>query len=935
MRDIGMNETGLSWADLKALRERPDLWAKNLTHGMNNDVYLLKDGLHVVRLAKDRREDNPFHARPLEVGTAMQRLRGQPTIEQIVYACEDEQDGEAVIISLYRDRLTQLSKLPTDQQRSALNDRGLTALIDTCAFLDEQGVQHKDLCDWNVQFDTETLEPFFLDFDSMRVIDWTQGNLPLEPIALGFERDSSTLRTEVLNIDDLQENFLFEAFFFTYHDEEAFAVPIFRRFLELQHDLYCPRLINYFQSIKQPDFADMIALRAKKIGEWLASPVKLYKLYLRKRMHFLMRGYNWATEVSESGEYDVKWFMTQVQNDLMLEVQRRERLENNPNALLYIDPDLTLTPTTLRVAPSPHAERGEGQDTSMRSSPLSVDGEGKASQSDGGGEGKMPTITITLHQFPRITVDLSAPNTFSPDIPKPANAIRIIAFGDVHQKVGRIERMTRIAHAVRTHYPVETILSLGDNVEGGTDIEAARFTLECLDVLQISASALGNHEFDYHDLDALAAGKATLAARLRAAIIAEDPNEIQLAQEYFQFIDTTDVWGPFLHWMRIQANFRFLCANVTDSLSSFTPGAITEWGGKPILLLSALTPAIEHELSYHKRRGFPTPVELRPEHPRDLLLEQVRRIKAKYPNVPFTVVVMSHCGINFDRNELVHPEFDLILGSHTHNLAHLTADWGDGHVTHMVYGGQNAYYLPLVDFAIRDDGRIDRLWYTLIDVDASQLPSNTLVEPLHQQILGTAAELLSLEGKSTRSTALLRLVTDAMRQQSGAELAINYGGNVREGLSRGSISEDNLAEMMPFPDEARIVTLTAAQIQAVIEYGVWSSRNDVGKKCLMFHPSGFSWAVDAAGQVTVNLPPADGYRVCVPRYLLEGFGDAFPLTLPARNGDLTITSTGKSIRDLLAAEIRARGTVSDDGDTTRITIDPAAPLLYNDPTIAY
>ncbi|MDX2161971.1 MAG: 5'-nucleotidase C-terminal domain-containing protein [bacterium] len=894
MPESGHNPTGLALDDLKALRQRPDLWNRDLTHGMNNDVFLLNDGVHVVRLAKARREHNPFRARPYLTAEAMRRLEGHPHIEQVTYAYEDAET--CIVVSRYRDGIARLSETAAAsgvQAASALLNAALPALVEACAFMDERGVLHKDLCDWNVFFDG-TGAPFLLDFDSMRAIDWSQGNIPLEPMALGFERDASTLRPETLNIDDLQENFLFEAFFFTFQDDEAFALPVLHRFLTLQRDVYCPRLAAHFRGISRDDLASMIALRGEKIDGWLRDPVRLALLYRRKRMHFLMRGLNWATETAESSEYDVRWFFDQVTPPLEREIARRGS-RREPVPLLTDDPALVVS------------------DPAPPSDPVRPD-------------------SFTLRPFPRITVDARRDDTFSPDLPTLPGGVRLVAIGDVHGKVERIARMNALIDHLKRHYPVETTLILGDLVEGGGDVASALRAVELL--RGASASALGNHEFDYHDLDALNAGEADLRARLAAALAHHTPAAEWLAGALAQHIAHTR--EPFLRVLRRAAAFPFLCANVRDDHLPFKPGAITRWGGRPILLLSALTPAFNHELGYHTRRGFPTPAALRPEPPRDLLAQQVRQVRAAYPDVPFTVVVMSHCGINFDQAELVDPAFDLILGAHTHNLAHLVADWGS-HQTHLVYGGQNAYVLPVIDLIARADGRIDRLTYTHIDVDASLLPVHPPDSgvPPQGRTIGVADTPFPLEGKSTRSTALLRLITDAMRHQTGAQLALNFGGNARESLMAGAITESDLAAVIPFPDQAALVRLTADDLRAILAFAVSASRIGSGRKILLIHPSGFTYRVDSDLTIHLDgLPPGDSYTVCVTRYLLNGLGDSFPLTRRIHDGTLPYTLVGKTIRDLLTAEIEGRGTLRAD-DAPRIAIAPDAPLLYHDPTIAY
>ena len=84
------------------------------------------------------------------------------------------------------------------------------------------------------------------------------------------------------------------------------------------------------------------------------------------------------------------------------------------------------------------------------------------------------------------------------------------------------------------------------------------------------------------------------------------------------------------------------------------------------------------------------------------------------------------------------------------------------------------------------------------------------------KILGELEEPLSNENGRTQQTALGKAVTKLMRNLSKSHLAILNSGALKNGLPKGPITEWDLIEAVPYPNNLVVMKLTGAQIEALI-----------------------------------------------------------------------------------------------------------------------
>lgn len=95
-------------------------------------------------------------------------------------------------------------------------------------------------------------------------------------------------------------------------------------------------------------------------------------------------------------------------------------------------------------------------------------------------------------------------------------------------------------------------------------------------------------------------------------------------------------------------------------------------------------------------------------------------------------------------------------------------------------------------------------------------------KPLINTVIGTSAvELDGLrENVRRRETNLGNLISDAMRQSTGADLALINGGSIRASIAAGDISIGDVLTAFPFTNTLAVIEVTGAELIAALEHGV-------------------------------------------------------------------------------------------------------------------
>lgn len=427
--------------------------------------------------------------------------------------------------------------------------------------------------------------------------------------------------------------------------------------------------------------------------------------------------------------------------------------------------------------------------------------------------------------------------------------VTILHFNDFHGNVltpeaedalgglARIAGMVEQIRAENAQAGATTLLLIAGDILQGTPLSTVfhgEADFAALNRMDVSAMALGNHEFDYG--------------------------------------------MPNLHRLVEMAQFPILAANIRRKVDNtqFLPGTERFVIGDEMLVVIGLTTP-------------ETRVTTMPSNVADLTFEDPAQTAAMLAeritrSTDRVVVALTHLGHDEDR-QLARdvPALDVIVGGHSHTQVDEAVRVGS---TLVVQAKAYGEYLGRLDLVI-DDGKVCSYDYRLIPMDSSvpEEPEVAAVIADYQQrlddeikrVVGYAAVPLDGERENVRSgeTNLGNAITDAMRLVSGAPIALHNGGGIRASIDAGPITLEEVMQVLPFGNEVATLELTGAQLRQILGRSIAQPRPFGG----FLHVSGLRIVAEGDRLVEVSVgdePLDDGrtYSVATNAFLMEG-GDGF------------------------------------------------------------
>lgn len=152
------------------------------------------------------------------------------------------------------------------------------------------------------------------------------------------------------------------------------------------------------------------------------------------------------------------------------------------------------------------------------------------------------------------------------------------------------------------------------------------------------------------------------------------------------------------------------------------------------------------------------------------------------------------------------------------------------------------------------------------------------VAPLVNRVVGAAANPITRAETPAGESALGNLIADAQRASVNAQLAFMNPGGIREDLAAGEVTWGELFAIQPFANDVVVMTLTGAQVRAVLEQQ-WQQ---TPARILKTSGLRYAWNASAAVgsrvvEINVNgapIDPAAPYRVAANSFIAGG-GDNF------------------------------------------------------------
>lgn len=311
--------------------------------------------------------------------------------------------------------------------------------------------------------------------------------------------------------------------------------------------------------------------------------------------------------------------------------------------------------------------------------------------------------------------------------------------------------------------------------------------------------------------------------------------------------------------------------------------------------------------------------------PIDEAKEQVADLEKQGADV---IVALSHVGTDESSDPTAYDVInavdgiDVFVDGHSHTTFENGEKVND---TLLVSTGEYLSNVGKVEIELNENNEVVNATASLISKEeASKVTPDAKVAAKIAEIDKAQSEVLSeVIGKNTidldgernsvrfGETNLGNLITDAMMDETGADLAITNGGGIRASIKAGDITKGDIVSVLPFGNFIVTKQLTGAQIKEVLEFGVRSYGESLGG---FPHVAGIKFVVDPNRPVgdriislTINGKALDmnkTYTVATNDFMASG-GDDYPCF-----GDIPTLNEYSSLEESLANFIKTLETVN-------------------------
>ena len=469
---------------------------------------------------------------------------------------------------------------------------------------------------------------------------------------------------------------------------------------------------------------------------------------------------------------------------------------------------------------------------------------------------------------------LAAAGCALPPPPPPLNPLRLVLVNEVYvldtlaDGMGGLARVATVVKRVRSEGPTLFVLA-GDFLSPSllSKYYSGRHMVEAFNAAGLDYATFGNHEFEL-DRD-------TLVARIAAS------------------------------------SFKWLSANCTEASGAPFPG-VMPWD---TVRMSGRLVGIFGLTLQERYRSY-----VRCSDPDSAAAVAIDTLSAM--GVDF-IMGLTHQSITADRALLSRESrLDLILGGHEHNAIDETLN--GRHILKADANSRTAQFVTAWG--------TDPTWQegvALLRIDPRIIPDPAVLAITRrwqdslrarlgpEEVVATATAPIEARDAVSRreESAIGMLVTDAMREGTGADVAIINSGAIRldDVIPAGTITNYTLESLFLFADETRVVTftLTGARLREVLEHGV--SATSVGTGAFL-QVSGVAFTYDptaqSGGRITGQLHrpdgtpigPAESLKVSFVAYPACEGGDGYRIPEAARACERA--AEGPRTADLLIEHLR-------------------------------
>ena len=449
----------------------------------------------------------------------------------------------------------------------------------------------------------------------------------------------------------------------------------------------------------------------------------------------------------------------------------------------------------------------------------------------------------------------------------PQNDTFEMSVGYVNDEHGQTNNMMRILSGLKGDLRV----SAGDNDIGDEKNKAVhRATMKFLNLANITATALGNHEMDTTQSDLLDSiedydGDILATNMNQEDVEAEDPKDVEELGR-----------APLINKLK------------NSKIVDVKGEKIGLVGASPIDMFDRLT-----HPNYHTDCSIDAL-----EDTIDDIQEEVDKMKEQGINKIF---LLSHLGHQKDQIVAQNTkDIDVIIGGHTHELVKDIKEGEnlfyneDGEPVVLTEAGRDGAYFGKLDLTFDKNGVITKAQNNL--GETRLFHKNMINQYIFDEILGKPEKVGFIRQAPPPPTTLIEenphanFVCDAMRDEMGADIGVWNNSGIRNFFHEGVIDSRDIKDIAPFFDRMSLAEVSEKTLVDMFKATVKTTYTSHGNKPGLLAVSGLNYTVspkkaeltamnfvDKNGKETpidINNPRADKmYKVATDEFMMSAGAD--------------------------------------------------------------
>ncbi len=454
------------------------------------------------------------------------------------------------------------------------------------------------------------------------------------------------------------------------------------------------------------------------------------------------------------------------------------------------------------------------------------------------------------------------PNKKNPITPR--TKLSIFYINDMHGNIDDMSGMIAASDKFdkeTAQQDVDTLkISAGDNFSGGND-KKNQVVINLLSRMGIDVSAVGNHEFD-----------STISA-------------------FYKFLNPDKT--------------KFLAANAnapegSDFYKNVQKSTVIEVNGNKYGLIGLLPFDLETVTGADdkKMEGI-RPFDI--EESVKIVNEEAQKLTNEGIN---KIILVSHIGN--DKDKEIAPKLhnvDVIVGGHSHTEVKDIKENenlfnnADGDPIIIVQTGENAKNVGILDVEFDESGIPVTAENNLIGISREKSPVLNYIEAAALGDSPVVGQIKSSDplpaNRRTTPCAWTNFMCDAMRYETGSDIAFVNAANIRKAPKAGSLTERNVMESAPLKNTLLVKQMTEKEIVKGIKDALSMSLSHETGEPGILHVSGLSYVSDDSGNlkelnfvdkngnktpIDINNPSDKTYRVCYDSFVAKG--TEYPVFVP-------------------------------------------------------